>query len=130
MLRSTPSRCGTVYVRLIDSMRINEGMAKSGVLFPVNVDLGDGVAKLGLYDFQTKIDAMMQRSQRFSTVKTGIVYDANKRPVTEVHAGQRYIVTGNLGGGYVKNDMRFGLRLTGYNAASPKPGLKWNGENL
>jgi hypothetical protein len=63
-------------------------------------------------------------------VKSGFVYDKFKNVVTEVQAGNQYIVTGSLRGGYIKGDSRFGPRLTGYNGATTKPGLRWNGDDL
>jgi hypothetical protein len=130
MLRRRTWLAAPVFIRLIDTMRMDDPVAQPGVLFPVRVELGDGVNRMLTGDLQNIVDGMMAESGKYATVKTGGVYDRFGRQVREVFAGSKYIVSGNLRGGYVKNDMRFGLRLTGYNGASQRPGLRWNGDDL
>ena len=129
MFRPTCARRGVIYLRIIDSMRASDTAAGPGVLFPIQLDMGEGVERLALYELHCKIDEMMSSaSKRYGTVKTGVVMNKYGTVVREVFAGNKYIVTGSLRGGYVKNDMRFGKRLTGYNGASLRPGLRWSGE--
>eukprot|EP00331_Platyophrya_macrostoma_P006826 CAMPEP_0176427466 /NCGR_PEP_ID=MMETSP0127-20121128/12582_1 /TAXON_ID=938130 /ORGANISM="Platyophrya macrostoma, Strain WH" /LENGTH=85 /DNA_ID=CAMNT_0017808985 /DNA_START=251 /DNA_END=508 /DNA_ORIENTATION=- len=79
---------------------------------------------------QDIIDKMFARSQRFATVKGGFVYDKNRQVVDTVYAGGKYIISGSMRGGYIKGDVRFGPRLTGYAGGTTKPGLRWNGDDL
>lgn len=119
-----------IYCRIVDTMRLDEPFARPGSLYPIKVDLGDGVESLPVHALQEILDKQFARSQRFATVKNGFVYDKQKHVVTEVQAYQQYVITGSMRGGYIKGDARFGARLTGYNGATTKPGLKWNGDDL
>lgn len=111
-------------------MRQREPYARPGILYPIRVELGDRVDKCTPHELQELIDTMLARSQRYGTVKTGTVYNVNQSVATEIRAYGRYVVTGNMRGGYIKGDHRYGPRLTGYSGATTKPGLKWNGEDL
>ncbi|EAN92577.1 hypothetical protein C3747_4g3465c [Trypanosoma cruzi] len=126
------SRClgAPVFCRIIDVMRQNEPYARPGILYPIRVELGNNVEKCTSRELQEIIDNMLSRSQRFATVKTGMVYNSDQSVATEIKAYGRYVVTGNMRGGYIKGDHRFGPRLTGYGGATTKPGLRWNGDDL
>lgn len=119
-----------VFCRIIDTMRKNDPSLRSGILYPIRVELGEGVEQCTPGELQEKIDAMLSRSQRFATVKSGQIFARNNAEVTVVRAYGQYVVTGNMRGGYVKGDHRYGPRLTGYGGATTKPGLRWNGEDL
>ncbi|CUG31032.1 Hypothetical protein, putative [Bodo saltans] len=126
----TAVRRAPIFCRIIDSVRLDEPYAPQGTVFPIRIDLGDGVESLSVHALQDILDKQFARSSRYGTVKNGFVYDKTKAVVTEVRAYGKYIVTGSLRGGYIKGDTRFGPRLTGYNGATTKPGLKWNGDDL
>lgn len=130
MWRRSSATHAPVFCRIIDSMRQAEPYARAGILYPTRVELGDGVTSCTPLDLQEKIDAMLSRSQRFGSVKTGQVYNRNNSVATKIEAYKQYVVTGNMRGGYIKGDHRYGPRLTGYNGATTKPGLRWNGEEL
>lgn len=130
MYRATWRTAAPVYCRIIDTMRLDEPYARPGTVFPIRVELGEGVTEATDMRLQELIDLMMSRSTRFATVKGGFVYDKHKQVVKKVEAYGKYIITGNMRGGYVKGDYRFGPRLTGFAGATTKPGLKWNGEDL
>eukprot|EP00796_Vickermania_ingenoplastis_P009198 gene9198-6475_t len=119
-----------VFCRIVDSMRQAEPYARSGIIYPTRVELGEGVTSCTPLDLQEKIDSLLSRSQRFGSVKTGQVYNRNNSVATKIEAYKQYVVTGNMRGGYIKGDHRYGPRLTGYNGATTKPGLRWNGEDL
>jgi hypothetical protein len=119
-----------VFCRIVDTMRKNDPYARSGILYPIRIELGKGVEKCTPAELQEKIDAMLSRSQRFATVKSGQVFARNNSVATEIQAYGQYVVTGNMRGGYVKGDHRYGPRLTGYGGATAKPGLRWNGDDL
>ncbi|KAK7201197.1 hypothetical protein NESM_000181200 [Novymonas esmeraldas] len=130
-------RCGTqalllapVFCRIIDVMREKDPYARSGILYPIRVELGEGVETCTPAELQDKIDALLSRSQRYATVKTGNVFTRNNAVATVIKAYGQYVVTGNMRGGYVKGDQRYGPRLTGYGGATAKPGLRWNGDDL
>ncbi|KEG11120.1 hypothetical protein DQ04_02961070 [Trypanosoma grayi] len=126
------SRCSRapVFCRIIDIMRQHEPYARPGILYPIRVELGANVEKCTPPELQDIIDTMLARSQRFATVKTGMVYNVDHSVATEIKAYGRYLVTGNMRGGYIKGDHRYGPRLTGYGGATTKPGLRWNGDDL
>ncbi|CAJ1009389.1 hypothetical protein Q4I28_004703 [Leishmania naiffi] len=119
-----------VFCRVIDVMRHHEPYARAGILYPVRVELGEGVESCTPAELQDKIDTMLSRSKRFATVKTGNVYLRNNSVATVIKAYGQYVVTGSMRGGYVKGDHRYGPRLTGYGGATAKPGLRWNGDDL
>lgn len=130
MLNTSSAFFAPVFCRVIDSARQTEPYARAGILYPIRVELGDGVTSCSPIELQEKIDAMLTRSQRYGSVKTGQVYNRNNSIATTVEAYKQYIVTGNMRGGYVKGDYRYGPRLTGYNGATTKPGLRWNGDDM
>ncbi|KPI85995.1 hypothetical protein ABL78_4957 [Leptomonas seymouri] len=125
-----PILLAPVFCRIVDSMRKNDPYARAGILYPIRIELGQGVEQCTPAELQGKIDAMLSRSQRFATVKSGQVFARNGAVATEIRAYGQYVVTGNMRGGYVKGDHRYGPRLTGYGGATSKPGLRWNGEDL
>ncbi|KAH9598500.1 hypothetical protein LSM04_001144 [Trypanosoma melophagium] len=126
------SRCfrAPVFCRIIDIMRQHEPYARPGILYPIRVELGPNVEKCTPRELQEIVDAMLARSQRFGTTKTGMVYNVDNSVATEIKAYERYVITGNMRGGYIKGDQRYGPRLTGYGGATTKPGLRWNGDDL
>lgn len=130
MLRHSSRLSAPVYCRVIDTMRVDEPYARQGTIFPIRIELGEGVTEAPVRDLQDMIDKMFARSQRFATVKGGFVYDKQKNVVTTVQAYGKYIVSGSMRGGYIKGDMRFGPRLTGYAGGTTKPGLRWSGDDL
>lgn len=131
MLRSsTVTLLAPVFCRIIDSMRHEQPYARSGILYPIRVELGDGVVSCTPAELQDKLDVMLSRSQRYATVKTGQVYTRHNSIATTVTAYGQYVITGNMRGGYIKGDHRYGPRLTGYGGATTKPGLRWNGDDL
>ncbi|ORC87609.1 uncharacterized protein TM35_000212150 [Trypanosoma theileri] len=119
-----------VFCRIIDIMRQHEPYARPGILYPIRVELGANVEKCTPRELQEIIDTMLARSQRFGTTKTGVIYNVDNSVATEIKAYGRYVVTGNMRGGYIKGDQRYGPRLTGYGGATTKPGLRWNGDDL
>ncbi|EPY42313.1 hypothetical protein AGDE_01610 [Angomonas deanei] len=76
------------------------------------------------------VDDMLSGHQRFATVRTGQVFNRNGTLASVINSYGQYVLTGNMRGGYVKGDHRYGPRLTGYGGATTKPGLRWNGEEL
>lgn len=130
MFNASSARCAPIFCRIVDTLRLDEPYARNGVLYPTKVDLGDGISEMPVRELQDLLDRMFARSSRFATVRSGFVYDKHKKVVTTVRAYEQYIVTGNMRGGYIKGDPRFGPRLTGCSGATIKPGLKWNGEDL
>lgn len=130
MIRCSRVKSAPVFCRIIDTMRQAEPYARAGIVYPTRVELGDGVSCCSVVELQEKIDNLLSRSQRFGSVKTGQVYNRNNSVASKIHAYQQYVVTGNMKGGYVKGDHRYGPRLTGYSGATTKPGLRWNGEEL
>ncbi|CCW64123.1 unnamed protein product [Phytomonas sp. EM1] len=130
MFCSTTFRFAPVFCRIVDSMRQGEPYARQGILYPIRVELGEGVESCTPYELQDKIDIMMSRSNRFASVKPGKIFTRSNNEATIIKAYGQYVVTGNMRGGYVKGDHRYGPRLTGYGGATTKPGLRWNGEDL
>lgn len=130
MLARSVILAAPVFCRIVDASRQHEPFARSGVLYPIRIELGEGVTTCTPYDLQCKIDAMMQRSQKFASVKLGRVFNRNNSEAKEIVAYRQYVVTGNMRGGYVKGDPRYGPRMTGCAGATMKPGLKWNGDDL
>lgn len=130
MLRLSSLSLAPVFCRIVDTMRQSEPYARAGIIYPTRVELGEGVTSCSPVELQELIDTMLSSSTRFGSVKTGQVYNRNKSVATVVEAYKQYVVTGNMRGGYVKGDHRYGPRLTGYNGATTKPGLRWNGEEL
>lgn len=119
-----------MFCRIVDTMRESEPYAKAGIIYPTRVELGPNVTSCTPAELQEIIDGMLNRSQRFGSVKTGHVYNRNRSIATKIEAYRQYVVTGNMRGGYIKGDHRYGPRLTGYSGATIKPGLRWNGEDL
>ncbi|CCW70185.1 unnamed protein product [Phytomonas sp. Hart1] len=130
MFRGTTFRAAPVFCRIVDSMRQSEPFARQGILYPIRVELGEGVESCTPFEFQCKIDVLMSRSNRYASVKTGRIFNRNNTEATIIKAYGQYIITGNMRGGYVKGDHRYGPRLTGCGGATTKPGLRWNGEDL
>ncbi|RNF06865.1 hypothetical protein TraAM80_03810 [Trypanosoma rangeli] len=130
MLRCSPCLWSPVFCRIVDIMRQNEPYARSGILYPIGVELGAKVDKCTPRELQDKVDSLLARSQRSATVKTGMVYNTDQSVATEIKAYERYVFTGNMRGGHIKGDHRFGPRLTGYGGATTRPGLRWNGDDL
>ncbi|KAG8342020.1 hypothetical protein TRVL_07151 [Trypanosoma vivax] len=129
-MHRTMRTAAPVFCRILDIMRQREPYARPGILYPIRVELGEGVNRCTPHELQERIDVMLARSQRFGTVKTGNVYNADQSVATEISAYGRYVVTGSMHGGYIKGDHRYGPRLTGYGGATTKPGLRWNGDDL
>lgn len=119
-----------VFCRIVDSMREREPYARQGILYPIRVELGEDVVECTPYQLQEKIDELLSSSKKYATVKMGKVYNRNMSEARTIKAYGQYVVTGNMRGGYVKGDYRYGPRVTGYGGATTKPGLRWNGEDL
>eukprot|EP00388_Colpodella_angusta_P029150 GDKK01015637.1.p1 GENE.GDKK01015637.1~~GDKK01015637.1.p1 ORF type:complete len:131 (+),score=4.46 GDKK01015637.1:17-409(+) len=130
MLRFTKPICAPVFVKIVDFVREADATTRSAKGFIVSVDLGPGVKEVTVHQLQEIIDEQMAKHSKFGTVRTGRVFNAANQPVVRVVAGEKYIVTGNLRGGFIKPDSRFGPRLSGYHGATTKPGLRWNGDEL
>ena len=98
--------------------------------YTVKVDLGEGVTEMQSHEFQTLVDSKFRSHSRFGTVKSGIVTNRFGKQVQVVRAFEKYIVTGNLRGGYIRDDPKFGYQLTGFNGGTIKPSIKWAGDEL
>lgn len=130
MLQISVRSLAPVFCRIVDTMRQSEPYARAGIIYPTRVELGEGVNSCTPAELQERIDALLSRSSRYGSVKTGQVYNRNNTVANVIEAYKQYVVTGNMRGGYIKGDHRYGPRLTGYNGATTKPGLRWNGEEL
>lgn len=130
MLQFSRVSLAPVFCRIVDTMRQSEPYARAGIIYPTRVELGEGVSSCSPAELQERVDALLSRSSRYGSVKTGQVYTRNNTVASVIEAYKQYVVTGNMRGGYVKGDHRYGPRLTGYNGATTKPGLRWNGEEL
>lgn len=130
MFRRSNVWLAPVFCRIVDSMREKEPYARAGILYPIRVELGNGVTECTPYQLQEMIDTMLSSSKKYATVKMGKVYNRNGSEARTIKQYGQYVVTGNMRGGYVKGDHRYGPRVTGYGGATTKPGLRWNGEDL
>ena len=129
MLRCSAFGKAPVFCRIVDNSRMKESLGPTSSGFPMRIELGDGVTECSNRELQCIIDDMMKpRSAKFSGCAFGQVLDRRGNAVEIVKAYEKYIVTGSMRSGYVKPDHRFGPRLTGYDGATTKPGLRWNGE--
>lgn len=130
MLRLSGLARAPVFCRIVDMMREKDPFTRPGILYPIRIELGEGVNKMSIDEFQTMLDLKFNRSTRYASVKTGHIYTRRGSEAREIVAYGQYVVTGNMRGGYIKPDHRYGPRLTGYGGATTKPGLKWNGDDL
>lgn len=122
-------KLGMVYVLIMDEQRSKVCQNFIGRGYSVQIDLGEGVEKMDTKQFQFLVDGVMRKNSKvYESCATGKVMDPWKREVKTVVAGNKYMVTGNLKGGYVKSDFRFGPRLSGYGVSSTRQGYNWAGE--
>ena len=98
--------------------------------YQVKVEMGDDVVEMGTHEFQSLVDEQFRSHSRYGTVKSGIVTNRFGKQVQQVKAFEKYIVTGNLRGGYFKHDPKFGYQLTGFSGGTVKPSIKWAGDEL
>ena len=130
-MRRSGTIAAPVFLQLIDRSRISEvAQGKLGANFPIKIDLGEGVTECSIHELRKKVDELMSGSTRYGSCVMGDVFDRFHRrpPDNKVRAYEKYVVTGNMRGGYVKMDKTFGPRLTGYTGASARVTLKWVGE--
>lgn len=131
MLRRTRSACAPVFLQILDRSKVEDCAThiRRGVGFSNRIDLGEGVTEMPVKQFQHLVDAHMRRhSQVFQTVTTGKVTDHMGNAVKLVRAPGKYIVSGQLGGGYVRNTMKYGPRVNGYAGGKLRSGLKYEGD--
>lgn len=131
LFRHNGTRLAPVYCQIVDNSRFDEvrRACRIGVGFTTKIDLGVGVSEMDVKYFQRKVDDEMRAtSQVYGTCATGKVTDRFGNPVGKVRAYEKYIVTGQMSSGYVKTDIKFGTRCTGYTGAKIRPGVKWAGD--
>lgn len=130
MFRASLPLCDRIYLKIVDFARETDAVTRAPKGFNVVFEMGQGVKEMTVHELQDKLDETLSKNTRFGTTRTGRVFSASNAPVNKVVSNGQYIVTGNLRGGFIKPDERFGLRLSGYHGATTKPGLKWNGDEL
>eukprot|EP00796_Vickermania_ingenoplastis_P012876 gene12876-8754_t len=118
-----------VFCRIVDSMRQAEPYARSGIIYPTRVELGEGSRPAPARPpGEDRLAAVALPTLRLREDRPGL--QPKQLRSDKIEAYKQYVVTGNMRGGYIKGDHRYGPRLTGYNGATTKPGLRWNGEDL
>uniref|UniRef100_A0A7S1PLZ9 Uncharacterized protein n=1 Tax=Neobodo designis TaxID=312471 RepID=A0A7S1PLZ9_NEODS len=134
MLRATTYRAAPVFLQVMDVEKFGEvhGFCRKGVAFSIKFELGEGVEEMGLEEFRRRLDdEMRQHSRVYDTVQGGkILTHMHKEVDGKILAYHKYIVCGKMRGGYMRNDMKFGLRASGHNGGKLRAGLPYAGDEL
>ena len=129
-MRSTRRCLGYVYLQISDSSKIGDiaSQCRRGVGFNVKFDLGPGVDKLEVGEFRRRFDDYMKvRSDVYDTITGGKVMTHMYLEVQEVHANCKYIVSGKMRGGYVRQSHKYGAKVAGHMGGKVRNGTPWAG---
>ena len=135
MFRGASTRLlAPVFLQVMDTEKFGEvhNYCRKGVAFNIRFELGEGVMEMGLEEFRRRIDDHMRQSSRvYDTAQGGKILTHNHKEVEGlITAYNKYIVTGRMRGGFMRNDQKFGLRASGHNGGKLRAGLPYAGDEL
>ena len=121
-----------MFLQIVDAKKMNDmmSMSRKGVGFSIKFELGPGREEMEQVEFRRRLDDYIRQSSKvYETSAGGKIYnhlhEEHKGPL---FAYNKYVVTGKMRGGYVRKDMKFGVRVGGHQGGKLRNGLPWAGE--